>query len=79
MRQALKDGHIVMHAFPFDAEPEVLDREMFSWALNFTSEIARANSAVVRIYILLRLDPTHASLRITCVSAVSHEHTLQRF
>ena len=45
MRQALKDGHIVMHAFPFDAEPEVLDSQMFSWALNFTAELARAHSA----------------------------------
>ena len=35
-----------LQAFPFDAEPEVLDREMFSWALNFTAELARAHSAV---------------------------------
>ena len=45
MRAALKDGHIVMQAFPFNGEPEVLDSDMFEFGLNFTAELAREHGA----------------------------------
>ena len=38
MCAALKAGHIVMHAFPFDAEPELLDPQV----LDSTDSIDRS-------------------------------------
>ena len=41
MRSALRNGTIAMHAFPFDAQPELLDADMFEYGLRLGAEIAR--------------------------------------
>ena len=41
MRDAIRRGWIYMHAFLFDAQPEMLDARMFQWGLNATQRLAR--------------------------------------
>lgn len=41
-RTAVKEGHIVLHAFPFNAEPEVLDSNLFQAGLNLSRQVAES-------------------------------------
>lgn len=78
MRAALVAGYIVFHAFPFNAEPELLDREMFDWGLQLSKKVAE-NVRITAPTVMSQRDvPSMTRFRRAAASLTSRAAALQR-